>query len=150
MEIIFMVTNWLAVYIYIPYSWHSWLERLVSQSHKEGGLVAINLLTVSSGMTENTNEDPSASPLGLSWLGHICNKGNEQATFWFLLLLLFTPPNGSWIEFFDSRLDELEFSPPESLVALEADCLGERHIFLRRDDDESRRLSGFCWGKRNV
>jgi hypothetical protein len=45
--------------------------------------------------------------------------------------------------FFDSRLNEFEFSPPESLVALDADCLGERHIFFRREDDESRRLSGF-------
>lgn len=74
---------------------------------------------------------PSGSLLGLSWLGQICSKGNEQAG----LLLL---DGGS--EAFDSRLDEL--SPPES--ELNADCgLGERQIFFRRADVESRRFSGF-------
>jgi hypothetical protein len=45
------------------------------------------------------------------------------------------------MEPFESRLNEL--SPPESLVALDVDCLGERHIFFRRDDEESRLFSGF-------
>lgn len=76
---------------------------------------------------------PSGSLLGLSWLGHIWSKGNEQAC------LLF---DGGWSvnEDFDSRLDEL--SPPES--ELNADCcFGERQIFFRRDDVELRLFSGF-------
>jgi hypothetical protein len=82
-------------------------------------------------MTEKTKLWPSASPRGLSWLGHICSKGNEQAGFWL----------GPLLGFFDSRFDEL--SPPELLDALDVDCFGERQTFFRRDDDESRRFSGF-------
>jgi hypothetical protein len=48
---------------------------------------------------------------------------------------------GPLLGFFDSRFDEL--SPPELLDALDVDCFGERQTFFRRDDDESRRFSGF-------
>lgn len=103
--------------------------------------------TLSSWMTENIKLWPSASPRGLSLLGHICNKGNEQATFEGLLLLLLLldettlPGRCMWIEPFDSHIDEL--SPPESLVALDPDCFGLRHNFFRRDDEESRLFSSF-------
>jgi hypothetical protein len=50
----------------------------------------------------------------------------------------------STVGVFDSRLDEL--SPPESLLNPDC-CFGERQIFFRRDDVESRRFSGFY--KRN-
>jgi hypothetical protein len=49
---------------------------------------SFNKLTESSGMTENMKLCPSASPRGLSLLGQICNKGNEQAGTCALLLLL--------------------------------------------------------------
>ena len=94
-------------------------------------------LTPSSGITEKIKLCPSGSLLGLSWLGHICSKGNEQAG---LLLLFGMGAN----EDFDARLDEL--SPPESELNPDC-CFGDRHIFFRRDDVESRLFSGFYGGK---
>jgi hypothetical protein len=91
-------------------------------------------LTVSSDNTEKMKLWPSGSLLGLSWLGHICSKGNEQAG------LPWLGSGCSVAVVFDSRLDEL--SPPESLLNPDC-CFGERQIFFSRDDVESRLFSGF-------
>lgn len=110
-----------------------WIRGLC-KPHRNGSSV----LTGSSDNTEKMKLWPSGSLLGLSWLGHICNKGNEQAG-----LLPQLGIGGSVSDDFDSRLDEL--SPPESeLMADDWCCFGVRQIFFRRDDVESRRFSGFC------
>jgi hypothetical protein len=96
---------------------------------------------MSSDNTEKIKLWPSGSLLGLSWLGHICSKGNEQGVLLPPLFVLLFCNGGRVKEHFDSRLDEL--SPPESELVI-ADCgRGVRQIFFRRVDVESRRFSGF-------